>query len=439
MKKSVLVKRMKRGLFLGLTLMLAGVTQAQNLTIFGEIRPRAEYRDGYGLPLTTDDEGGFFVQQRTRLGAMFSNSLLKMQVTLQDARTWGEGAHNADNPSIGVYEAWGEILMLPGLVAKVGRQPLKYDNRKLFSPANWSNTGNAFDIAMVKYNLNDDFLVDVGFSYSNNSAISKETYYDPTMKYRFMELLWLSKKLSKEVTVTAIGVALSKQDTISCLGKSNYKKHEHYNQFTMGGTLKYKPQSFGLELFLEGYYQCGKTVYKGNLDKLKSYYLVANASYQITPMFSLAAGYEYISGDKNPSNGVQKGFIHLFRGNHDFNGSMDYWNSTGNRGLQDFYGGVLFDFNKKKTSLEGNFHIFKTAVQVSNLNGKKLGSEIDFKVKHKSYTWLSFEAGYSVYFVNENVRIIKGIAGKDTRTAQWAYVSMSLKPSVVVSLLSKKG
>ena len=417
MEKRLFFKKVKRGLFLGLTLLTIGTTQAQNLTIFGEIRPRAEYRNGYGQPITTDDESGFFIQQRTRFGATFSHSLLKMQVTLQDARTWGEGAHNGDNPSVGVYEAWGEILMLPGLVAKIGRQPLRYDNCKLFSPADWSNTGNAFDIAMVKYNLKDDFMVDFGFSYSNNSAISKETYYDPSMKYRYMELLWLSKKLSKDITITGIGVALSKQDTISSEGKSNYHKHKHYNQFTVGGTFKYKPQ-FGLEIYLEGYYQCGKTVYKNALDKLKSYYLVANASYKFAPSFSLAAGYEYISGDKNPSNGIQRGFTHLFRGDHDFNGSMDYWNSTGNRGLQDFYGGVLFDFNKKRTSIEGNYHFFKTAVQVSNLDGKKLGSELDFKIKHKSYTWLSFEAGYSVYFVNENVRIIKGVGGKDTRTAQ---------------------
>ena len=184
MKKKWMFKRVRIGMFVLIALLLSMKSNAQNLSIFGEIRPRAEYRDGYGQPITTDCESGFFIQQRTRFGATFSNSLVKMQVTLQDARTWGEAAHNADNPSVGVYEAWGEILVAQGLIAKVGRQPLKYDNRKLFSPANWSNTVNAFDIAMLKYNLNNDFLVDFGFSDSNNSAISKETYYDPQMKYR---------------------------------------------------------------------------------------------------------------------------------------------------------------------------------------------------------------------------------------------------------------
>ncbi len=436
MRKKLLVTAR---LFSILVLLLSyGVAEAQNLSVFGEIRPRAEYRDGYGLPITTDNEGGFFVQQRTRFGATFSNSLIKMQVTLQDSRTWGEAAHNADNPSVGLYEAWGEILVYPGLTAKIGRQPLKYDNRKLFSPANWSNTGNAFDIMMLKYNKDNDLIIDAGFSYSNNSGISKETYYDPTMKYRFMELLWISKKLSEDLTISAIGVALSKQDTISSKGKANYKKHKHYTQFTVGGTLNYEPSTIPLKLFLEGYYQRGKTIYKGNFDKLKSFYLVANGSYRISSIVSIAGGYEYISGDKNPGNGIQRGFIHLFRGNHDFNGSMDYWNATGNRGLQDLYGGILLDFNKKKTHIECNYHYFKTAVQVVNLNGKKLGSEIDLKATHKAYLWMTLEAGYSLYFSNNNLKIVKGLEGKSLRTPQWAYVSMSIKPSVALQILTKK-
>ena len=156
-----------------------------------------------------------------------------MQITFQDSRTWGEAGSNADNPSIGVYEAWGEIVMLPGLIAKVGRMPLRYDERKLFSPSNWSNTGNAFDMMMLKYNLKNNFLVDFGFSYANNKDISQETYYDPVMKYRYMEILWLSKQLSTQVTASVIGVAISNQDTIATKGSANYKEHKYYHQFTM--------------------------------------------------------------------------------------------------------------------------------------------------------------------------------------------------------------
>ncbi len=436
MKNILSLKRCLLGAILSLSL---GVVWAQNLTIYGELRPRAEYRDGYGKPIITSNKGGFFVNQRTRLGVAFSYDIIKMQVTFQDSRTWGESASNADNPSIGLYEAWGEVKMLPGLVGRIGRMPLRYDERKLFSPSNWSNTGNSFDMMQLKYNFKNDFMVDFGFSYSNNKDISQETYYDPVMKYRYMEVLWLSKKLTKDMTVTAIGVALSNQDTIASKGRANYKEHKHYHQFTMGGTFKYQPQSLPLKLFIEGYYQCGKVIHNGSLDRQKAFYLVGNGSYNIIPSLSLALGYEYISGDKNPDNGIQRGFVHLFRGNHDFNGTMDYWNSTGNRGLQDIYGGLLYTFNKKRTSIEGIFHHFRTAVQVAELNGKSLGSELDFIIKHQANDWLSLEAGYDLYLVNENVRIVKGVGGQKTRTANWCYFSLSIKPSIVFENIGKKG
>ena len=170
---------------------------------------------------------GVFVNQRRRIGACFSNDLIKMQVTFQYSRTWGEAGSNSDNASVGVYEAWGEIKMLPGFIARVGRMPLRYDERKLFSPSNWSNTGNAFDMMLFKYDLNNDFKADFGFSYSNNKDISQETYYDQVMKYRYMEISWLPKKISKEDTIGAIGVAISNQDTISSKGRANYKTHKH--------------------------------------------------------------------------------------------------------------------------------------------------------------------------------------------------------------------
>ncbi len=435
MEKTPLIKRL---FIVSLMSIMFAYAYAQDITLYGEVRPRAEYRDGYGKPIITSNKAGFFVNQRTRLGASFSNDIIKMQVTFQDSRTWGEAASNADNPSVGLYEAWGEIKMLPGLIARVGRMPLRYDERKLFSPSNWSNTGNAFDMLLFKYNLKNDFMVDLGFSYSNNKDISQETYYDPVMKYRYMEILWLSKKISDELNVSAIGVAISNQDTITCKGRSNYKEHKHYHQFTVGGTLKYNPKSIPLKLYFEGYYQFGKIIYKDCLDKQKSFYLVGNGIYTFIPQLAISGGYEYISGDKNPDNHIQRGFIHLFRGNHDFNGTMDYWNATNNRGLQDLYGGLLATFNKKRTSIELIYHHFRTAVDVAGLNGKSLGSELDFIVKHTANEWLSLEAGYDLYFVNENVRIIKGVGGENTRFANWGYVSLSIKPSIAFNNIGKK-
>ena len=428
-----------RYLYLILLLLLQTYTlSSQELTLFGELRPRGEYRSGYSKPIITSNKAGFFIKQRTRLGANFTNKLLTMEVTFQDSRVWGDSNDSSTNPSIGLYEAWAEINILPGLVGKIGRQCLQYDDRKIFGPNDWSDSGNAFDMLLLKYNLNDDFMLDFGFSYNNNSEISKETYYQSAMKYRFMAMTWLSKKITNEMKVSGIAALLANQDTIKTNGSENYNNYHHYYQTTIGGTFHYVPKRIPLKLMLEGYYQFGKVIYKKSLDQLKSFYLVANASYQIFPAFQIAGGYEYISGDKNPNNNVQKGFLHLFGDEHDFNGTMDYWTNTGERGLQDIYLGVLWEFNRKRTSVEGVYHHFMTAVPVEKLKGKNLGNELDFIIKHQQSSWLKFDAGYNIYFVNENVKVIKGIPKAKTRLAQWFYINITIKPSLAVALAKKK-
>ncbi len=426
--------RIKRLLFVLMFVSCALSARSQKLSVFGEIRPRAEYREGYGKPLKETEGAAVFVQQRSRFGAAFSNSLIKMQITLQDSRTWGEAAHNADIASVNIYEAWAEILVSPGLTIKAGRQPLKYDDRKLFSPANWSVTGNTHDVFTLKYNYDNDFLADASVAYGNNSGISKETLYTPGMKYRMMGILWFSKKLAKPLTLTAIGVVMSNQDTISCGGKVNYKEAKFYSNYTIGGTLNYTPESIPLRVSLEGYMQSGKYNVKGSLDKMGGTYLIADAKYSLTPFLAIKGGYEYLSGDDDGSDGKVCEFKHLFRGNHDFNGSMDYWNSTGANGLKDIYGGLVLKFNKKRTSADITYHSFTSAVDVDAMDGKSLGSEIDITLKHTVSQWLSLEGGWSYYAVNDNVRTVKGMAGKDTRGATWAYISMSVKPSVIVGL-----
>ena len=79
---------------------LAFQLPAQELTLFGELRPRGEYRDGYAKPIITSNRGGFFIKQRTRSGANFPNWLLTMEVTFQNSRVWSVSADDTDNLSI---------------------------------------------------------------------------------------------------------------------------------------------------------------------------------------------------------------------------------------------------------------------------------------------------------------------------------------------------
>ncbi|HEY6915613.1 MAG TPA: alginate export family protein, partial [Paludibacter sp.] len=153
----------------------------QTVVIDGEIRPRTEYRDGYTKPLLTTNDPGVFTIQRTRLGMTFTSGLLTTQITLQDSRTFGQAANASDVASTGIYEAWAEMLLVPGGSFKIGRQTLKYDDSRLFSSPPWSNTGTTHDVGIFKYNIND-FQAHLGFAYNNNSAISSESYYTAMTK-----------------------------------------------------------------------------------------------------------------------------------------------------------------------------------------------------------------------------------------------------------------
>ena len=146
-------------------------TKSQTVVIDGEIRPRIENRDGLSKPLLTTNDPGISAIQRTRLGATFTSGLLTSQITIQDSRTYGQNPNASSDATTGIFEAWAEMLLMPGGSLKIGRQVIKYDDNRLFSGSDWSNTGTSHDAALFKYCVND-FQGHLGFAYNNNAIIS---------------------------------------------------------------------------------------------------------------------------------------------------------------------------------------------------------------------------------------------------------------------------
>ena len=135
--------------------LLPTVLKAQTAVIDAEIRPRAEFRDGYKTLTPVGKDAGAFTSQRTRLGLGYNSGLLNTKITIQDARIFGQNANASADATTGIYEAWAEVLIVPGGALKIGRQELKFDDNRLFSAPAWSNTGTAHDLALFKYQLND--------------------------------------------------------------------------------------------------------------------------------------------------------------------------------------------------------------------------------------------------------------------------------------------
>ena len=408
---------------------------AQTVVIDGEIRPRTEVRDGYGKPLLTTNDPGVFTVQRTRLGMTFTSGLLTTQITVQDARTFGQAANASDVASTGIYEAWGEMLLAPGGSFKIGRQTLKYDDNRLFSAPPWSNTGTTHDVGILKYNIND-FQAHVGLAYNNNNAISSETYYTAMSKYRYMNFIWLSKDIIDGLTISVIGVDEGVQDTTGTKNSTaNYLKTKMYHAYTYGGNLKFQSDSCPLSALATAYFQAGKSV---TGQTLKGKLLALKVDYKIFDYLSATIGTDYLSGDNDgTADGTQSNFKKLYGADHAFNGVMDYWDTPLAQGLLDYYGGVTGKIGKKLT-LEGSYHVFNSEYGGKNKKGiefdKNLGSELDLIATYKLNTWTSVQAGYCRYFSNYNTIAAKDLVTSatvtpDIRTPQWAYIMFTIKPT----------
>lgn len=118
------------GLLLGLTII--GQTNAQfNLT--GQYMGRGEMRHGYGTLADTSQEPGMFISQRFRLGAEYKHERFKMNVAVQDVRTWGSVANAAVDTKglLSIYEANAELLMNKKWSLKLGRQAISYDDDRI--------------------------------------------------------------------------------------------------------------------------------------------------------------------------------------------------------------------------------------------------------------------------------------------------------------------
>ena len=410
---------------------------AQTVAVEGELRPRIEYRNGYGKPLTDANDPGIFGIQRSRFSLSFSTAVLKTQFTVQDARTFGETDITSEASSgaaaTSVFEAWAELLIMPGGSLKIGRQVLKYDDNRLFSGSAWSNTGSSHDVALFKYNVND-FQAHLGFAYNNNSAVSSETYYTAGMKYRYMGFLWMSKELLPALTLSAIGVDEGLQDAASV---TDYGKKVSMNHtYTFGGNLKYGSVSSPLSALATAYFQ-GGTSNTGS--KMRGYMAAVKADYKITTALAANLGFDYFSGDDNSTDGKQSNFKKLYGSDHTFNGYMDYWNTPLTQGLADYYGGLTAKVNKN-LSLDAAYHVFATAKDLTSGGakiGKKLGSELDLTLTYKMNNWTTLQGGWSTYFTNDNTRIAKSLAADaKTGSPQWAYMMLTITPSYLKSVFS---
>jgi hypothetical protein len=416
-------KKWFSGLFLSIVLMYGGLASAQSIGIDGELRTRTELRSGAKSQLYDSLGTALVTNERARLTMTYASNDLKAKVTLQDTHTFGQTAYNVLSTStFGVYEAWGEYLFAPKMSFALGRQAITYDDGRLFSVSDWSNTGNAHDLLLLKYS-SSDFTLHIAGAWNNASDVYQESAY--SVSYQTMSYIWASKPIGN-FKLSGIWVNEGYQKTTSTNLQGNINNDRRWYRNTIGGNLGYGAESFPVTFYGTGYYQFGHDT---SGKKLNAYLLALKAIGKVINPLSLNCGVDYFSGSKyDLASNEDHTFNKLFGTNHSFNGFMEYWTTLPTGGLTDLYGGATWLFGSKLKA-DATYHAFGLAQEVKGFDTKGLGSEIDFTLTCTLSPQVSLQGGWSSYFatsLEESVKKLK--SGVEKKFPQWAFVSISFKP-----------
>ncbi|AOW20353.1 alginate export family protein [Urechidicola croceus] len=407
-------------------LAFASISSFAQFSLEGELRPRTEYRHGFGNLIPDDTDAGFGISTRARLKFGYKTEGYNLFVSLQDVMVWGENRQILpfdQNNSFAVFQAWADVKLGENWSTKLGRQVIAYDDQRIFGGLDWAQQGRNHDAALIKYSK-DKFKLDVGLAfnqdYSNPTGfISQGTAYNTTgfFSYKTMQYLYMKKSWESFTgSLLLLNNGFQKFDGDVADGTSNLQ--------TIGSHLNYKKGKLGLagNVFL----QAGKR--QGEVDVKGAYLASLDMTYKTSDKVTLGLGAEIISGN-DADAGETSAFFPLYGTNHKFNGFMDYFyvgNHANSVGLFDVHASANFKLGDKSGLL----------VKVLNFSGeqeldsgeKSLGTELDlvFSTKLKG---AALKIGYSQMFATDGMYELKGITEDAAANGQnWAWAMLVIKP-----------
>ncbi len=397
-------------------------TAKAQFSLSGEIRPRAEFRNGFKTLNTSSSSPAFFVEQRTRLNFGYTKEKLSFKVSVQDIRTWGATAqiYKSDPALFNVFEAYGEYRFDKKWSMKIGRQGLNYDNERFLGVLDWAQQSRSHDVLKFTYKDSLGFTMDAGAAFNQNIGVEptklNSTFYNGTANYKTMQYLWMHKDYKGgKLSFLFLNDGRQKADSTTAFKQ------------TFG---LYAEQKVGqLALHEEAFYQTGKTT----ASKDVSAYLLSFSVALPKAFASPELGADYLSGTKSTST-KENAFDPAFGTNHKFYGYMDYFyvgNGFGQggrtTGLIDIYLNTKFKTGKKSLILL-NIHQFNTPVDVfagTTKLSSSLGQEVDAVYNLNVYPGVNFKVGYSHLFSTKTMDAIKGVTNKGPNNWAWSMITFS--------------
>lgn len=336
------------------------------------------------------------------------------------------------------------------LLAKVGRQHLKYGDERLAGAFEWNNLGRVYDAAKVRYEQEgwwlDGFVgrpimfQDGQFNTPNNYEWFWGGYagVPKLFKKQVSEFYFLGHNASPQAQTTqagAIGVRPTARDV-----------------YTIGSRIKSLPGQFSgwdYRAEIAGQFGRYKQTNAGPSLDHAAFALSAEGGYtwdcsSLKPRLGLT--YNFSSGDHDPNDGSHNTFDNLFPTNHKFYGHMDFqsWRNVHNPRLR-------FSLKPAKGLVVAlDYHLFwlastedffysvggapRTGAAPGSGRGYGLnpgysnfiGSEIDLVASYSFRSFLKAQAGYGHFFVGDYVKQSLSSPGFGSADADWVFVQALL-------------
>ncbi|WP_299765122.1 alginate export family protein [uncultured Dokdonia sp.] len=396
------------------------------LTIDADIRPRFEYRHGFGNLFPDNGEPGVFVQQRTRLNISYGLEKLQLMVSVQDVSIWGDTPQISPidgNDSFSLFQAWVAYQIDSKWSTKLGRQVLSYDDQRILGGLDWAMQGRSHDVALIKYK-NETFKTDIGFAFNQERPSNEGNgfFLQDAFTYKTMQFAHLHKEWNN-IQASFLFLNSGFQDFKIVDGQET-PDGVLYRQ-TTGTYFKFPLKS--LQISGSAYYQFGRD---NNNTKLNAYQAMLEATYKPTKhLYGL--GLELLSGTDQAGDSRNKSFFPLYGTNHKFNGYMDYFfvgNHANNVGLNDIFAKAVFK-TSEKSSLLTKIHYFSSNAELLNNADTYLGTEIDVVFTQKLIKDVTLNIGYSHLFASESMSLIRDNRPNDN-TNNWAWARLIINPTL---------
>lgn len=411
---------------LTLLLLFTATTKAQ-FNIDAELRPRTEYRHGFGSLIAKDAEPGYGISTRARLNFGYKAETYSAYISLQDVMVWGENTQikpEDANNSYAIFQAWMDIKLSEKFSTKLGRQVLSYDDQRIMGGLDWAQQGRNHDALLIKYKkelfifdlgfaFNQDYNNPTGFQSVGNTYNTTGFFSYKTMEYGYFKKSW--EKFSGSFLLLNNGFQ-NFDETGDQDGVSNLQ--------TFGVHFNYGKKM--LSLAANAYLQTGER--QGEIEVKGAYLASLDLTLKTKTIATFGLGAEIISGN-NGDTGETGAFFPLYGTNHKFNGFMDYFyvgNHANSIGLIDFHISANLKLSKKSNLLT-KVHNFSGEQELPS-GEKTLGTEVDLVYAYK-FKGFALKIGYSQMFATDGMYDLKGLEENlAANTQNWAWTMLVFKP-----------